>query len=398
MGFEPEWQGPTRPETRFLLPNLTSRRERATPVARSTSRPKRRRRARPRRPTPRRGRRDLRRGCAGCGRIACASCHQPGKHFADGRVVGRGAAALDRNTPSVVGAAYSRWLYWDGRRDSAWSQALAPIESPSEMGGTRVGAVLRVARDHGRRGTRCRRRGRRRSTAPSPASARRSPLTSAASWPGRPPSIATWRRSSAATARARPVARPVRRGGPAHLPLRRRAVPPVPRRPAVHQRRVSQHRDRRPGSPGRPARFRALDRHPGPARHRAQLPRTVRRRPGARLSRGPILDRHEQNGTLVGAYKVPGLRNAAATAPFMHDGRFATLIDAIGHYRRPTSSTAPIEFRPLFDMTPQQVAALAAFVAGLSAPVAAPPCLLRAPPPRSSGCMGSRSAPSPSSP
>jgi hypothetical protein len=70
----------------------------------------------------------------------------------------------------------------------------------------------------------------------------------------------------------------------------------------------------------------------------------------------------------------------------MHDGRFATLADAIGHYRRPTPSSAPIEFRPLFDMTPQHIEALAAFLETPSAPVAAPPCLLRAPAAGSGAC------------
>ena len=92
-----------------------------------------------------------------------------------------------------------------------------------------------------------------------------------------------------------------------------------------------------------------------------------------------FLNRHEQDGILVGAYKVPSLRNAALSAPYMHDGRFATLAEAIGHYRRPARSAAPIEFRPLFDMSPQHVEALAAFLETLSAPVAAPAEFLRPP-------------------
>ena len=92
-----------------------------------------------------------------------------------------------------------------------------------------------------------------------------------------------------------------------------------------------------------------------------------------------FLNRHEQNSSLVGAYKVPSLRNAALTAPYMHDGRFATLAEVIGHYRNPIPSGAPIEFRPLFDMSPQHIEAIAAFLKTLSAPVAAPPEFLRAP-------------------
>jgi cytochrome c peroxidase len=33
-----------------------------------------------------------------------------------------------------------------------------------------------------------------------------------------------------------------------------------------------------------------------------------------------------------GVFKIPSLRNVALTAPYMHDGRFATLMDVINHY------------------------------------------------------------------
>jgi cytochrome c peroxidase len=38
----------------------------------------------------------------------------------------------------LVGAAYNTWLFWDGRKDSLWAQALGPIESPVEHGFTRT--------------------------------------------------------------------------------------------------------------------------------------------------------------------------------------------------------------------------------------------------------------------
>ena len=51
-----------------------------------------------------------------------------------------------RNAPTVVGSAFNAWFYWDGRRDSLWSQALLPLEAPDEMGSTRI-AVLRGIRE-----------------------------------------------------------------------------------------------------------------------------------------------------------------------------------------------------------------------------------------------------------
>ncbi len=38
------------------------------------------------------------------------------------------------------------------------------------------------------------------------------------------------------------------------------------------------------------------------------------------------------DNALVGVFKIPSLRNVALTAPYMHDGRFATLEDVINHY------------------------------------------------------------------
>jgi cytochrome c peroxidase len=38
----------------------------------------------------------------------------------------------------IAGAAYSPWLFWDGRKDSLWAQALGPLEIPVEHGGSRT--------------------------------------------------------------------------------------------------------------------------------------------------------------------------------------------------------------------------------------------------------------------
>lgn len=81
-------------------------------------------------------------GLSSTGTISCATCHLPHKHFADGIAKAKGLGELNRNTPSLFGAAWSQWQYWDGRRDSLWSQALTPFEAKDEMGTNRV-AVAR---------------------------------------------------------------------------------------------------------------------------------------------------------------------------------------------------------------------------------------------------------------
>lgn len=72
------------------------------------------------------------------GQVSCASCHQPEKFFTDGLAFSKGVGTTGRSAPSIVGIAYSPWFFWDGRKDSQWSQALGPMESPVEHGGTRT--------------------------------------------------------------------------------------------------------------------------------------------------------------------------------------------------------------------------------------------------------------------
>lgn len=71
------------------------------------------------------------------GYVACATCHRPQEGFQDGRPLGQGVGTSTRRTQSLVGAAYGPWYFWDGRKDSLWSQALAPLENPAEQGGHR---------------------------------------------------------------------------------------------------------------------------------------------------------------------------------------------------------------------------------------------------------------------
>jgi cytochrome c peroxidase len=75
--------------------------------------------------------------------VSCATCHDPERHFTDGKPLAVGVGTARRNAPTVVDSARRRWIGWDGKFDSLWSQALAPIEHPDEMGGSR-GRLLEV--------------------------------------------------------------------------------------------------------------------------------------------------------------------------------------------------------------------------------------------------------------
>lgn len=74
---------------------------------------------------------------SGNGEISCATCHEPELAFSDGKSVAEGVGMGTRRTPTLINTAYHRWFFWDGRADTLWSQALAPIENEIEMGGDR---------------------------------------------------------------------------------------------------------------------------------------------------------------------------------------------------------------------------------------------------------------------
>lgn len=82
------------------------------------------------------------------GTVACASCHKPELWFTDGKKTAEGLAVTPRHTPSVIGAAHTPWLFWDGRADSLWAQALGPLENPKEHGTDRMAVMHLVAKHH----------------------------------------------------------------------------------------------------------------------------------------------------------------------------------------------------------------------------------------------------------
>jgi cytochrome c peroxidase len=77
--------------------------------------------------------------------VRCATCHDPDTAFDDEKPLSKGIDILARNAPTVLDAVRQRWLFWDGRADSVWSQALQPLENPKEMGATRLGLAHGIA-------------------------------------------------------------------------------------------------------------------------------------------------------------------------------------------------------------------------------------------------------------
>ena len=80
--------------------------------------------------------------------VSCATCHKPELMFTDGLPLSVGVGTMDRKSMTIIGTAYSPWQFWDGRKDSQWAQALAPLESVVEHGGTRTQYVHLIANQY----------------------------------------------------------------------------------------------------------------------------------------------------------------------------------------------------------------------------------------------------------
>ncbi len=83
------------------------------------------------------------------GTISCASCHAPQFAFADERPVsiGVGNKTGTRHAPTVINSAYNTLQFWDGRAPSLEEQAKGPMTNPVEMAHTLDGVVKRLQAD-----------------------------------------------------------------------------------------------------------------------------------------------------------------------------------------------------------------------------------------------------------
>lgn len=296
------------------------------------------------------------------GQVGCVTCHQPARAFTDGLPVAKALGTGTRNTPSLLNIAFGQWFFWDGRSDSQWSQALQPLENPREAGSDRLHVlhvvfadpVLRAAYqavfgplpplDEGR----------------FPAHARPDPDPHSAV-------SAAWRDMAAADRAA--VNRAYGNLGKAIEAYERRLVSGD----SAFDRYVSGLRsgDEAAREALSPAAKRGLKLfvgaahcelcHAGPAFsdgqfHNLGLPLL----PGAALDPGRSggieqlkADPFNSAGafsdsagaaarqrlqflpaphSMLGAFKTPSLRSVALTAPYMHDGRFATLQQVLDFY------------------------------------------------------------------
>jgi len=83
------------------------------------------------------------------GTISCASCHAPQFAFSDNEPTSEGVGKKHgtRHAPTVINSAYNTLQFWDGRAPSLEEQAKGPMANPVEMAHTLDGVVKRLQAD-----------------------------------------------------------------------------------------------------------------------------------------------------------------------------------------------------------------------------------------------------------
>ena len=319
------------------------------------------------------------------GKVSCGTCHVRARAFQDGIPLGKGVGTANRRTMPIAGTAYSPWQFWDGRKDSQWSQALGPLESPVEHGADRSHYVHLVARYY-----------RERYQAIFGTLPDLTNVPAHASPGGDSAQAHAWR--TLTPDRQVEITRAFANLGKAIAAFERTIPPPRNRTDAYAAALARNDRsalraaltdDEAAGLRLFIGKARCISCHDGPrftddAFHNTavpiapDLPPDSGRHVGVRLvlsdefncrsaysdSNGdcPELDFIADDGSTLRAYKTPSLRGVADRSPFMHAGQLATLDDVVRHYN--TAPRAPMghsELQPL-GLTPAELRILVAYL------------------------------------
>ncbi len=229
------------------------------------------------------------------GTIACASCHQQTRAFTDGRAlsVGVRGKSTRRNAMSLVNLLWVRQFFWDGRSNSLEEQALVPLGHADEMG-SQPGVAARALQH----------------TALYPALFRRVFGSDTITDKRIGQALAQFERTliSANSPYDRYLAGRYTLRESERRGLRLFTASPASERGVRGGNCAHCH--------GGPKLYQELFHDNGLAGSRLDS--------GRRAITGLALDQ--------GRFRVPSLRNIAVTAPYMHDGRLATLSDVLDHY------------------------------------------------------------------
>ena len=304
------------------------------------------------------------------GKVSCGTCHVPDRDFQDGIALAIGVGTTTRRTMPIAATSRAPFLFWDGRKDSQWSQALGPLESAVEHGGTRAQYAHVIAGHYARE-----------------YEAIFGPLPNLA---GVPPAAGPVQDEAASRAWAR-LAEAQRDAVTAvfvnvgkAIAAYERTLEPAPSRFDDYANAIVDGsdpgdiltRDEIAGLRLFIGKANCTQCHNGPLFTNSEFHNTgVAARPGfppddGRLTGASAVlgdefncksrwsDRRDRcseldylvtgEHILERAFKVPSLRNAAARAPYMHAGQLATLAEVLDHYNRaPKAPKGHSELTPL---------------------------------------------------
>ncbi len=79
-------------------------------------------------------------------KVSCASCHQPNAGFSDGKRFSQGvdSQTTSRSTPTLWNMAFSKHFFWDARASSMEEQVLGPLYHEHEMANTEKGLLEKL--------------------------------------------------------------------------------------------------------------------------------------------------------------------------------------------------------------------------------------------------------------
>jgi cytochrome c peroxidase len=81
---------------------------------------------------------------SGSRNVSCASCHNPGLAWADGRKLAAAAGQMELHTPTLIDVAWVPVLGWDGKYRTLESVAFGPLLSPLNMNNTEPQIIGRL--------------------------------------------------------------------------------------------------------------------------------------------------------------------------------------------------------------------------------------------------------------
>lgn len=310
------------------------------------------------------------------GTLSCAMCHVPAQGFTVNELrtsVGMEGVSLRRNAPTLLNVAYVNALFADGRALSLEAQALQPMVHPEEMANRDVAAAMAniaALRDY------------------------RAPLQRAFGSPRPTPqriaaALAAYQRTLVAAGspfdqwryggQAGSLNALEQRGLALFVDRGCIACHPIGERSALLTDGEFHNVGVRARSEALGVRDISVTLVPG-------LHATLSQQTLHRIGVLDVPDRGRQEVTGLArdlrAYRTPSLRNVALTAPYMHDGSFATLEEVLDYYAAGGTRLDALQdprIKP-FELALAERSAMVAFLRSLTSPTAA--ALARRSPPR----------------